>query len=126
MTAITEDIAVYRVHPATESDLLKAAQTSMPRRECTYEQPDKTWRHSTLSEAGAAVLRGESLLVQGVTGTSKTSYVQGLVAKLRDAGTHVDIISKTHTAIHERVDVPPTIFAGAGSPTPARLLELSG
>jgi hypothetical protein len=43
-------------------------------------------------------MRGESLLVLGIAGTGKTTYVQGIVERLRHSGKRVDIISKTHTA----------------------------
>ena len=43
-------------------------------------------------------MRGESLLVLGIAGTGKTTYVQGIVERLRHSGKRVDVISKTHTA----------------------------
>ena len=38
------------------------------------------------------------MFVQGIAGTGKTTYVQGIVERLRAAGEKVDIISKTHVA----------------------------
>jgi hypothetical protein len=49
-------------------------------------------------EAARRVINGESLLCEGVAGTGKTTYIQGLVQELRALGRTVAIISKTHTA----------------------------
>jgi len=39
-----------------------------------------------------------SLFVQGIAGTGKTTYCQGIVERLQASGERVDIISKTHVA----------------------------
>jgi hypothetical protein len=43
-------------------------------------------------------MEGGSLLCTGIAGTGKTTYVRGIVERLRKDGKVVDIISKTHTA----------------------------
>ena len=44
------------------------------------------------------MLEKESLFVQGIAGTGKTTYCQGIVERLKAAGERVDVISKTHVA----------------------------
>ncbi len=44
------------------------------------------------------MLEGESLLCVGIAGTGKTTYLQGVVERLRASGKRVDIVSKTHVA----------------------------
>jgi hypothetical protein len=57
-----------------------------------------SWRDLDEVAAEERVLRGESLLVVGIAGTGKTTYVQGLVERLRHSGKRADVVSKMHTA----------------------------
>jgi Cdc6-like AAA superfamily ATPase len=50
-------------------------------------------------EARAAVMAGQSLLVEGSPGSGKTTFVRSLVDALRASGKVVDIIAKTHAAV---------------------------
>ena len=44
------------------------------------------------------MLRGESLFVEGIAGTGKTTFLRGIVERLQALGQRVDVISKTHVA----------------------------
>jgi hypothetical protein len=45
------------------------------------------------------VLSGESVLITGLPGTGKTYVARKLIAKLREAGKLVEIVSKTHVSV---------------------------
>ncbi len=45
-------------------------------------------------------LRGGSLMCVGVAGPGKTSYLQGVVERLRASGRRVALVSQTHVASH--------------------------
>jgi hypothetical protein len=70
----------------------------LPERKAETPATAVAWTDLGETEAEEAVLRGESLLILGIAGTGKTTYVQGMVERLRCAGKRVDVISKTHTA----------------------------
>jgi len=89
---------VFRCDAAQESDrMLVDPELPRPQSE-TPKLLQRNWAELTSQEAEARVLDGGSLLVLGIAGTGKTTFVQGLVERLRAAGKKVDAISKTHTA----------------------------
>ena len=59
------------------------------------------WQQLSKEAAERRVLNGGSLLIQGPPGCGKTFWVRELVAKLREKGQNVDIVSKTHAAVQK-------------------------
>jgi hypothetical protein len=87
----------FRCAAAEERDRM-ISDPGMPERNAETPAAAVAWTDLGETEAEERVLRGESLLVLGIAGTGKTTYVQGIVERLRCAGKRVDVISKTHTA----------------------------
>ena len=86
---------MFRVQAAVEGDLLK---TNLKRRSRSCKLNDKNPQWSDLSTVDAEsriVVKGQSLLVLGSPGTSKTILLQGITERLRSLGKTVDIISRT-------------------------------
>ena len=99
MTGLTSETPVFRVGAACARDLMLSRPESLPQRSPhQLELMDRSWCNLQPDIGEASVLRGESLLILGLAGTGKTTYVRGLVERLRADGKSVDIISKTHTA----------------------------
>ena len=97
MTACPSDDLVFRVQVATEFDPLKC-NPGLPERSWDLTPPTRVWSLLEPEEGERRVLEGGSLLCTGIAGTGKTTYMRGLVERLRKDGKVVDIISKTHTA----------------------------
>ncbi len=97
MTACPSDEKVYRVQVAKEGDPLKS-NPGLPERAWDLLLPARAWALLDPEEGERRVLDGGSLLVTGIAGTGKTTYVRGIVERLRTDKKVVDIISKTHTA----------------------------
>ena len=97
MTACPSDEEVFRVQVATDNDLMKSDPT-LPGRHWDLRPPVRSWELLEPEEGERRVLAGGSLLVTGIAGTGKTTYMRGVVERLRADGKVVDIISKTHTA----------------------------
>ena len=97
MTACPSDDKVFRVQAVKEKDLMKS-NPKLPERRWALSLPLRVWTKLEQDEGERRVLEGGSLLVTGIAGTGKTTYVQGIVERLRADGKVVDIISKTHTA----------------------------
>ncbi len=66
----------------------------------TWAQGDhhRKWRTFSTDEAERRALDGESLVVHGIAGAGKTTFLQGIDERLRATGKKVDIVSKTHVA----------------------------
>ena len=95
----------FRRAKATERDLLRgcAEYLTTPndvKQGCTkFGAHPRTWRECSPEEGERRVLEDkQSLFVQGIAGTGKTTYCRGIVERLQAAGEKVDIISKTHVA----------------------------
>jgi hypothetical protein len=58
----------------------------------------RDWQECAAEEGERRVMEKGSLFVQGIAGTGKTTFCQGIVERLQAAGERVDIISKTHVA----------------------------
>ena len=78
-----------------------------------YSEPSRTsqlpvargsWQQLSEETAKQRILDGGSLLVIGAPGVGKTFWVRELVAKLREKGLNVDIVSKTHSAVQNVFD----------------------
>jgi hypothetical protein len=87
----------FRCAAADERDRM-ISNPGLPERNAERPETSRVWRELGEIAAEERVLRGESLLVQGIAGTGKTTYIQGIAERLRCAGKRVDVISKTHTA----------------------------
>ena len=88
---------VFRVQAAVDKYRLHI-DPSHPTRLWEVELPSSVWNDLNPSQAEEVVLNGESLLVQGIAGTGKTTFLRGIVERLRSLGKRVDVISKTHVA----------------------------
>jgi hypothetical protein len=88
---------VFRCSAAKERDRM-ISDPGLPERRAQRPETAMAWHDLIEVEAEEAVLRGESLLVLGIAGTGKTTYVQGIAERLRCAGKRVGVISKNHTA----------------------------
>ena len=94
----------FRQARARDSDLLRTRgceESLTPQRSSetpTTSPKPRPWQECTPEEGERRVLDKESLFVQGIAGTGKTTYCQGIVERLQAAGERVDIISKTHVA----------------------------
>ena len=64
----------------------------------TTSPKPRIWQECSPEEGERRVLEKESLFVQGIAGTGKTTYCQGIAERLKAAGERVDVISKTHVA----------------------------
>ena len=64
---------------------------------CPDVLPRPEWR--AINDCFAHVLEGNSILIQGLPGTGKTTLRKKLIGALREKGKHVDVISKTHCAV---------------------------
>ena len=84
---------VFRVQAAVEKDRLHI-DPSPPTRSWTVDLPNTSWRDLTPSQAEEAVLNGEGLLVEGIAGTGKTTFLRGVVERLRSLGKRIDVLSK--------------------------------
>ncbi len=91
------DSKPFRVMEATQRDLMKT-NPLLPSRSWELEEQGRAWSTLAPDEAERRVLEGESLLCVGIAGTGKTTYLQGVVERLRSSGKKVDIVSKTHVA----------------------------
>ena len=89
--------AVFRVQAALEKDRLHI-DPAPPSRAWELRLPDAAWRDLSAAQAEEAVMNGESLLALGIAGVGKTTFIRGLVERLRALGKRVDVISKTHVA----------------------------
>ena len=56
------------------------------RRESKPPSTERRWKDLGEQEAEERVMEGESLLVLGIAGTGKTTFVQGIVERLRKGG----------------------------------------
>ncbi len=97
VSPIPSDEVVFRVMAATEADLMKSTP-QLPSRTWDLKEHSRTWRTLSADEAEGRALDGESLVVHGVAGTGKTTFLQGVVERPRARGKKVDIVSKTHVA----------------------------
>jgi hypothetical protein len=97
LSAIPSMDRPFRQNKAVERDLL-AGDGCFPVRNSRLELRPRLWRQCEPEEGEFMVMQGESLLVQGIAGTGKTTYCRGIVERLQAAGERVDIISKTHVA----------------------------
>jgi hypothetical protein len=96
----------FRQAKATERDLLrgdlfnKSTPNDVKKRCEEFLTPSRrTWRECSSEEGERRVLEDkQSLFVQGIAGTGKTTFCRGIVERLQAAGEKVDIISKTHVA----------------------------
>ena len=93
----TSTATVFRCASALDSDRMKS-DPRLPSRCSDPPTPPQPWRDLDETAAEERVMRGESLLVLGIAGTGKTTYVQGIVERLRKDGKSVAVISKTHAA----------------------------
>ena len=98
----SEEEKVFRVNEAIENDLMKM-QPNGPKRQGTYRHEDFQWNDVSQEEAERLVINGQSLLVLGIAGTGKSTFVKKLVESLKQLKKQVDIISKTHCA-SERIN----------------------
>ena len=90
--------AVFRAQAAVERDRLRI-DPAPPARAAQLEVSGASYRDLTPEQGAEAVLcAGQSLLVLGVAGTGKTTYLQGIVERLRALGKRVAVIAKTHCA----------------------------
>jgi hypothetical protein len=97
MKAICSEDHPFRQQAAVERDLL-SCEPEPPARTWDLMLKARGWSQLEPEEGERRLLEGNSLLVQGIAGTGKTTYCQGLVERLKAAGERVDIISKTHVA----------------------------
>ena len=97
VSPIPSDEVVFRVMAATEADLMKSTP-QLPSRTWDLKELSRNWRTLSADEAEGRALDGESLVVHGVAGTGKTTFLQGVVERLRASGKMVDVVSKTHVA----------------------------
>jgi hypothetical protein len=118
LTVACSESKPFRQSPAEEKDLLRGCYESVtPAKEgdrgCyesvttqkgSSELPGsrearlRLWHECTTEEGERLVMEKGSLFVQGIAGTGKTTYCQGIVERLQAAGERVDTISKTHVA----------------------------
>ena len=77
MTPMDGDETVFRVQAAVDKDRLHI-DPSYPTRSWEVELPNTAWNDLTASQAEEAVLNGESLLVEGIAGTGKTTFIRAL------------------------------------------------
>ena len=107
--AILSDCHPFRQAKAAERDLLRGggAEPDTPAAPAPPNDDDKkgttaprrAWRGCSPEEGERRVLEDkQSLFVQGIAGTGKTTFMQGVVERLRAAGEVVNTISKTHVA----------------------------
>ena len=88
----------FRVQAAVDKDKLHIDPTA-PARTAALAVAALAYRDLTPEQGADAVLNGtHSLLVLGVAGTGKTTFLRGVVERLRALGLSVAIISKTHCA----------------------------
>ena len=97
LAAICSDDRPFRQQAAEERDLL-GCEPATPTRTWKLALQSRSWSQLESEEGERRVLEGRSLLVQGIAGTGKTTFCQGIVERLTSAGERVDIISKTHVA----------------------------
>jgi len=88
---------VFRVTTAGEKDPMKM-EPKAPKRSVVYTSEEALWHDVSEEEAARIVINGGSMLCLGIAGTGKTTFLKGLVERLKALGKRVDIISKTHTA----------------------------
>ena len=97
ITPNTSEEKVFRCTTAVDKDRMHT-NPSLPSRHAERPETGRAWRDLDEAEAEERVMRGESLLVLGIAGTGKTTFMQGIVKRLRHSGKRVDVISKTHSA----------------------------
>ena len=73
---------VFGVNEAVENDLMKM-QPNGPKRQGTYRHEDFQWNDVNTEEAERLVINGQSLLVLGIAGTGKSTFVKKLVESLK-------------------------------------------
>ena len=78
----SEEEKVFRVNEAKEFDLMKM-QPNGPNRKGTYTHEDFQWNDVNTEEAERIVINGGSLLVLGIAGTGKSTFVKKLVESLK-------------------------------------------
>ena len=87
---------------------IRHSEDKVRKLQCAYSEPARTaqlpvergcWQQLSKEAAEHRVLNGVSSLTQGPPGCAKTFWVRELVAKLREKGQNVDIVSKTHAAV---------------------------
>lgn len=99
LTPVESSEPVFRVQAAVERDLLRIDPAPPARDATQLAVPASAFRDLTPEQGAEAVLcAGQSLLVLGVAGTGKTTFLRGVVERLRAAGQRVAVISKTHCA----------------------------
>ncbi len=91
------DVKPFRVSEATQADLMKT-KPALPSRSWVLQEKSRAWSTLAPDEAERRVLEGESLLVVGIAGTGKTTYLKGVAERLAASGKRVDVVSKTHVA----------------------------
>ena len=93
---------------ASEDKVFRYSEENVRMLQGTYSEPARSadaptsrgeWRQLSKEGAEQHLLSGGSLLCQGPPGCGKTFFVRNLVQQLREKGTSVDIISKTHAAV---------------------------
>ena len=97
VSPIPSDDNVFRVMAATDADLMKS-KPQLPSRTWVISDRPRNWRTLDADEAERRALEGESPVVHGIAGTGKTTFLQGVVERLRSIGKYIDVNSKTHVA----------------------------
>ena len=95
ITPIMSEEPVFRVHAATEADMLQGTPAE-PRRCC--EPPNVACQWKYIASAGEEIMKGGSVFIEGVAGTGKTTLAQGIIERMRSLGKKCLAISKTHVA----------------------------
>jgi hypothetical protein len=73
-------------------------EPGIPRRQVVLNYAPKVWRDMDKEEAMRLVMHGESLIVEGIAGTGKSTFLQECVQELRALGKVVEVVSKCHVA----------------------------
>ncbi len=93
---------------ASEDKVFRYSEDKVRKLQGAYSEPARTaqlpvergsWQQLSEETAKQRILDGGSLLVVGAPGVGKTFWVRELVAKLREKGLNVDIVSNTHSAV---------------------------
>ena len=96
-TLAQSDDMVFRVNWATAKDKL-GFEAHVPHRDYELQDREHDWCELTEDEVEECVLRGDSVVINGIAGSGKTTLVQGILAKLDAQGHKTCILAPTHSA----------------------------
>ncbi len=111
MTACPSDELVFRVQVAAESDPLKS-NPGLPERSWELTPPTRDWSLLEPEEGERRVLEGGSLLCTGIAVTGKTTYMRGLVERLRKKKRSLTLLPRPTRPQGELVASLPTTGCG--------------